>query len=367
MRFTVEKNTFTEALSNVQNVISSRNTLQILSNAIFSAKDGLLTIAAINLEIGISIRCSIAAKVDEPGTTTLPAKRILGIVRELGDSAIEFSVDSNDTAMIQSGASFFRIAGLPAQDFPEIQEPEGEVSFSLPASLFKEMLRKTSYAVSEDESRRILTGILLSFKDDRLTTVATDGRRLALVEHEMQFPPEIETDIVLPFKTAAELMRNLKDDGDVKIFVQSGQAIFRHGDTVLSSKLIDGTFPNYRQVIPSSYEERAEIVREEMLSALKRVSGISSLDKSLPIVLGFSGSELEISMQNPEVGEAKETIAIKYPGKDLSYNFNPEYLMAPLRNMDSDVVFLELSGGHGPATFKCDSSFLYVIMPLRIS
>lgn len=363
MKFTVEKSTFLEALLCVQNVVPARSTLQILSNAMFKAEDGMLTISTTSLDV--SIRCSISAKIDEEGETTLPIKRLVGIVRELSEGAVDISVDSNDTATLQSGAAFFRIVGLSVQDFPEIAKADSSVCFTLPASVFREMLRKTSYAVSEDESRHVLTGLLLSFKDGKLTIVATDGRRLAMVEQEVEFPPEIETDMILPSKTVNELTRLLKDDGDLKIYNQAGQAIFQYGNTMLVSKLIDGTFPNYRQVIPSTFDERIEVAREDLLYAIRRVSVISD-DKTVSTNFAFSNGELVITMQN-EGGESRETVPIKYVGKDLAFTFNPEYVMAPLRNIDTDLIYIELSGGHGPATFKCDIPFLYVLMPLRVN
>lgn len=364
MKFTVEKAAFIDALASVQSVVPARSTLQILSNAKLKAEDGVIVISTTNLDVGI--RCSVAAKVDEPGETTLPVKRLVGIVRELGGSAVEVSVDSNDTASIQCGASFFKIVGLSVRDFPTLPEPDGKVNFTLGAAVFREMLRKTSYAVSSDESRRVITGVLLAFKNAKLTTVATDGRRLALAEHEVEFPPEIETEMVLPIKSVSELTRLLKDDGDVKIFAQKGLAIFEYGDVVLSTKLIDGAFPDYRQVIPKSFEERVELAREDLLSALRRVTVISADDKTVSTKFVFSGSELVITMENPDVGEAREVVPIKYEGKELAFTFNPEYVMDPLRNIDTPAVYIEFSGGHGPATFKCDIPFLYVLMPLRV-
>ena len=363
MKFTVEKSSFLEALLSVQNVVPARSTLQILSNALFKAEDGVLSVCTTNLDVGI--RCMVPAKIDEAGATTLPIKRLVGIVRELGDGAIDVEVDDNDTAKLRSGSSFFRIVGLAVRDFPPLPQPESKVCFTLPSEVFREMLRKTSYAVSEDESRRIITGVLLSFKDAKLTVVATDGRRLALVEHEVEFPPEIENELVLPARTVAELQRLLKDEGDVRIFVQGKQAIFQYGDTILATKLIEGTFPNYRQVIPPTFDERVEVAREDILAALRRVSVIASDDRSVPTELTFSGGELVVTMQNPEVGEARETVPIKYGGKEMKFTFNPEYVMAPLRNVETDAIFIELSDGHGPATFKCDLPFLYVLMPLR--
>ena len=142
-------------------------------------------------------------------------------------------------------------------------------------------------------------------------------------------------------------------------------AVFQFGDATIATKLIEGTFPNYRQVIPQSYIERIEVAREDILSAMRRVSVISADDRSVPAKLSFKGSELTISMENPDVGESKETVAIKYAGRDLEFDFNPEYVMAPLRNVETDKIIIELATDRGPAIFKCDVPFIYVLMPVR--
>lgn len=363
MKFTVEKSSFLETLLGVSSAVPSRSALQILSNAMFEAKDGVLTVTATNLDL--SIRCSVAAKVDEDGQTTLPIKRLIGIVRELGDSAIEVTVNDKDCASLKSGSSFFKIVGIPVADFPKFPQPESKAVFAIGAEVFREMLRKTSYAASEDESRHIITGVLLSFRDGKLTIVATDGRRLALVEQELDIPVEMETDVVLPAKSVSEIMRLLKDDGEVKISVDSKMALFEYGESALATKLIEGTFPNYRQVIPQNFVERVEVPRDDILSAMRRVSVISSDDRSVPAKLAFKGAELTISMENPEVGESRETVAIKYGGRDLELDFNPEYVMAPLRNVETDNIYIEFASERGPAIFKCDLPFLYVLMPVR--
>lgn len=363
MKITVEKSSFLEALLSVSSAVPTRSALQILSNAMFEASEGALTVTATNLDL--SIRRTVAAKVDKAGATTLPIKRLLGIVRELGDGAIEIEVDDKDCATLKSGPSFFKIVGIPVADFPKFPEPDGKTTFTLGAPIFREMLRKTSYAASEDESRHIITGILLAFRDGKVTVVATDGRRLALVEQELEIPVEMETDVVLPAKAVAEIMRLLKDDGDVKITVDSKKALFEYGDSTLATKLIEGTFPNYRQVIPQNFVERVEVAREDILAAMRRVSVISSDDRSVPTRMSFKGAELTISMENPEVGESRETVAIKYGGRDLELDFNPEYVMAPLRNIDTDALYIEFASERGPATFKCDLPFLYVLMPVR--
>ena len=363
MKFTIERATFLDALQKVQNVVPARSTLQILSNALLVAENGSLTLTTTDLDI--SVRCKVEAVVEEAGATTLPIRRLVSIVRELSESSIDVEVDDSDTATVQCGSSFFKIVGLPKRDFPPVPGADGTVFFRIDSGVFLEMLRKTSYAVSTDETRRVLTGVLLSFRDGKLTTVATDGRRLALVEHEIEFPPETERDIVLPAKSVAELMHVLRDEGDLRIYTQKTQAVFELGDTMLSTKLIDGAYPNYRQVIPANFDERVVISREELLQALRRVSVVTT-DKSNATTLTFAENILTIVTKTPEVGEARETIPVKYTGAEITVTFNPEYVMDPLRNLDTDEVYFDLSNGHSPATIKCELPFLYVLMPLRV-
>ena len=198
MKFTIERASFLDALQKVQNVVPARSTLQILSNALLVAEDGGLTLTTTDLDI--SVRCKVEAVVEEAGATTLPIRRLVSIVRELSDAAIEVAVDDTDTATVQCGSSYFKIVGLPRRDFPPVPEADGTVFFRIDSGVFREMLRKTSYAVSTDETRRVLTGVLLAFRDGKLTTVATDGRRLALVEHEIEFPPETDPVFLLHFQ-----------------------------------------------------------------------------------------------------------------------------------------------------------------------
>lgn len=366
MKFSIERASFLDALLKVQNVVPARSTLQILSNALLNADNGKLTLTTTDLDV--SVRCTVDALVEKSGNTTLPIRRLVSIVRELPDAAIEIEVDDNDTATVQSGSSFFKIVGLTARDFPPVPVAEGTVCFHIESGIFREMLRKTFYAVSQDETRRILTGLLLSFKDGKLTCVATDGRRLALVEHEVEFPPETERDIVLPAKSVNELMHLLKDDGDLRIFAQNTQTVFELGDTTLSTKLIDGGYPDYRKVIPATYDERVAIGREELLTALKRVSVVTT-DKVNSIDFVFNDNVLTITTQTPEVGEARETIPVKYTGKQLAVSFNSEYVMDPLRNLDTEEVYFDLVAHDrdkpGPATIKCELPFIYVLMPVR--
>jgi DNA polymerase-3 subunit beta len=317
-------------------------------------------------DLDIAVRCFVECEVEQPGSTTLPIRRLASIIRELDEGRILVEVNDEDVATVQCGSSFFKILGLPMRDFPPVPATEGKVCYRIDQGAFREMLRKTSYAASQDETRRVLNGVLLAFKDNKLTMVATDGRRLALVEHEIEFPPEAETEMILPTKAVSELMRILGNDGDLKIYAQKNQIIFELGTTMLSSKLIDGVYPNYRQVIPSGCDERVTIEREQLLSALRRVSVVTT-DKSNAMRLTFSANQLTITINTPDVGEGRDTVPVKYAGKEISIIFNPEYVMDPLKNIDDDEVFIEMNDGHSPALLKCSIPFLYVLMPLRIS
>lgn len=364
MKFSIQRSKLLDGLQTVQNVVAARSTLQILSNGLLKAEDGKLWMTTTDLDI--SVRCCVEATVGEPGATTLPVRRLLSIVRELSEAQLEVEVNEEDIASVQSGSSFFRINGLPMRDFPAVPGTDGKSCYRLEQGAFREMLRKTSYAASLDETRRVLNGVLLAFKDGKLTMVATDGRRLALVEHEVEFPPEAETEMVLPSKAVNELLHILGEEGDLVIHGQKNQVVFEFGSVVMSSKLIDGVYPNYRQVIPGGCEERVTIEREALLTALRRVSLVTT-DKSNSTRLTFGANQLTILTTTPDVGEARETLPVKYAGKEIEIIFNPEYVMDPLRNLDSDEIYVEMNDGHSPALIKCDLPFLYVLMPLRVS
>jgi DNA polymerase-3 subunit beta len=364
MKFSIVRAKFLDGLQKVQNVVTTKGSLQILSNALMHAEGNQLCITTTDLDI--SERCFVECEVEQAGSTTLPIRRLASIIRELDEGKIQIEVNDDDVASVQSGSSYFKIIGLPMRDFPPVPVTEGKFCYRIDQGAFREMLRKTAYAVSLDETRRVLNGVLLAFKENKLTMVATDGRRLALVEHEIEFPPEAEVEMVLPTKAVSELMRILGNDGDLKIYAQKNQVIFELGTTTLSSKLIDGVYPNYRQVIPGMCEERVVIDREMLLSALRRVSVVTT-DKSNATRLTFSANQLTISINTPDVGEGRDTVPVKYAGKEVSIIFNPEYVMDPLKNIDDDEIVIEMNDGHSPALLKCSIPFLYVLMPLRIS
>ena len=363
MKFSISKEALLEGLQKVQHVVSTRTTLPILSNVLLVAKNGRLTFTTTDLDVGIT--GSVEAKIEKEGATTLPAKRLVNIVRELPASEVEISVDAKNVASIQSGPSFFKVIGLGQDDFPPLPDFEGAKEFRMPQQQLRDGLKKTSYAISTDETRYVLNGIYTSFRDGKLTLVATDGRRLAMVENDLDFPASHETDVIVPTKAVQELMRLLGDAGEVLIRLSDSQIAFSIGEHLLISKLIEGNYPNYRQVIPGDSTERVELPRESTFDTVRRVSLLSS-DKSNSVKLVFSENHIEVTANSPDVGEAQESMDVVYQGPPMQIAFNPEFLQAPLRALDSADIYLDLIDEMSPGVIRIDGSFLYGILPMRV-
>jgi DNA polymerase-3 subunit beta len=369
MNLSIAKEQLIHGLQSVQNIVSSRTTLPILSNVLLRAGDNKLEFTATDLDVTIS--CSVEAAVKKKGATTVPVKRLFGIVRELGNPEIELEVDEKNACSIRAGASFYKIHGLSADEFPPFHSVNNEKKITLPQEKFKGMLRKTSFAISTDESRYVLNGIFISLKEHKMTMVATDGRRLALVDEEVDIPESSQGEFIIPTKTVNELTRLLTEKGEIEISFNENQAAFtlkdEKGFTILIiSKLVEGNYPNYRQVIPSEAKERIALPREELLGAARRAQLMTS-DKANSVKIAVGRNNLAITANSPEVGEGRESLAINYKGKDMAIAFNPAYLVEPLNALTEDEVFLELIDELSPGVLKINGPFLYVVMPMRLS
>lgn len=364
MKFRISKEAFLDGLQKVQHVVSSKTTLPILSNVLLTARDGRLQLTTTDLDVGIT--GSVEAQVDKEGSTTLPARRLVSIVRELPASEIEVAIDSKNIASIRSGPSFFKIIGLGEAEFPALPDFSKAREFKIPQAVLRDGLRKTSYAISTDETRYVLNGIYTSFRDGKLTLVATDGRRLAMVDADLEFPASHETDVIVPSKAVNELQRLLSETGETVVKLTDNQISFQTGDTLLCSKLIDGNYPNYRQVIPGDSNERVVINRESLLETVRRVSLLSS-EKSNSVKLIFGENRIEVTANSPDVGEAQESIDVIYQGPAMQIAFNPEFLQAPLRNLETETVYLDLIDEMSPGVIRIEGTFLYVLMPMRVT
>jgi DNA polymerase-3 subunit beta len=280
-------------------------------------------------------------------------------------------VDDKNVCSVRSGASFYKINGLSADEFPPLAKFKEEKKVVLPQETVGSMMKKTSFAISTDESRYVLNGIFISLKDHKMTMVATDGRRLALVDEEVDVSEKSQGEFIIPAKAVNELNRLLQDKGELEIRYTENQASFTLKDdkgsgVLIVSKLIEGNYPNYRQVIPNEVKERIPLVREEFLHALRRAEIMTS-EKSNSVKLTFGKNNLAITANSPEVGEARESIAVNYKGKEMAIAFNPKYLIDPLNALPNDEVFIELIDELSPGVLKINGPFLYVVMPMRLS
>jgi DNA polymerase-3 subunit beta len=369
MNLTIAKDQIIAGLQAVQNVVSTRTTLPILSNVLLRAEGGQVELIATDLDV--TVACKVEAKVIKPGATTIPVKKLFGIVRELMVGEIEIQTDDKQVTSINSVSSYFKVHGLAAEEFPPQPKFKDDKKVILPQETVKAMLKKTSYAVSTDESRYVLNGIFISLKDNKMTLVATDGRRLALVDEEVEIAENGEGEFIVPAKAVNELNRLLQDKGTVEIKFGENQASFTLKDEkgqsiLLITKLIEGNYPNYRQVIPGEAKERIALGREELLQALRRAEIMTS-EKANSVKMAFGKNQLAITANSPEVGEARETLAVNYKGQDIAIAFNPRYLIDPLNALTEDEVFFELIDELSPGVLKINGPFLYVVMPMRLS
>jgi DNA polymerase III subunit beta len=369
MNLTITKEQILTGLQAVQNVVSSRTTLPILSNVLLRAEKDRLEFTATDLDV--TVACSVEAKVKKPGATTVPVKKLFGIVRELNGNELDIETDDKNITSIRSGPSFYKIHGLSADEFPPLPKFKDDKKVALSQETVKAMMKKTSFAVSTDESRYVLNGIFFSLKDNKMTLVATDGRRLALVDEEVDLSEKSSGEFIVPAKAVTELNRLLQEKGDVEIKFGENQSSFALKDdkgfsVLLITKLIEGNYPNYKQVIPGEAKERIALVREEFLQALRRAEIMTS-EKANSVKLAFGKNNLAITANSPEVGEARETLAVNYKGKELAIAFNPRYLIEALSSLTEDEVFFELIDELSPGVVKINGPFLYVVMPMRLS
>ncbi|MDB6056100.1 MAG: dnaN [Verrucomicrobiales bacterium] len=369
MNITIAKDQLISGLQSVINVVSARTTLPILSNVLLRTGNGRLELTATDLDVTIS--CSVEATVKQAGATTIPGKKLSGIVRELSASEIEIEVDEKNVSQLRAGASFYKINGLSAEEFPPFPQFKENKRVVVPQDKLKAMLKKTSFAISTDESRYVLNGIFFIIKDHKITLVATDGRRLAMADEEIDVPENSQGEFIVPTKAVNELSRLLQGSGEIEIKFSENQVSFSLKDEkafniVIITKLVEGTYPNYRQVIPTETKERVPLSREEFLHAVRR-AGLMTSEKANSVKLTFTKNNLAITANSPDVGEARESLAINYKGKDLAVAFNPNYLVEPLNALTEEEVFVELIDELSPGVLKINGPFLYVVMPMRLS
>lgn len=363
MKFKVEKSTLISGIQTVQNVIITKSSLPILSNILIETQGDSLRLTATDLDIGIT--CLIPVDIQEPGAVTVPAKRFSDIIKELPGHNISVTTKKNNQVNIETDLCQFKIMGLAREEFPKLPEFKDKEVLKLEQSVLKEMLNLTSFSVSIDETRYILNGILFKVSKNGLILVATDGKRLAVVEKKLNYSVNQEMSIIIPIKTIHELNRNLKEEGELSIILGSNQALFDLGNVVVISRLIEGEFPDYKQVIPPATESKVRVRREDLLLAVKRAALLSTPDYQA-VKLEVFKNKLVVSKSTPDVGESREELAVTYQGKELAIGFNPNYLIDVLKNLGEESVDIELTDSEKPGVIRING-YTYIVLPMRIS
>ncbi|MCM8765610.1 MAG: DNA polymerase III subunit beta [Candidatus Omnitrophica bacterium] len=361
MKVKVKREDLIEAIQTLQNVISPRVTLPVLANFLLETQKDALHMVATDLEIGISK--SIPAEIQEEGKITVPAKRFSEIIKELSpENEINIAVKKNNSIHLTYGSSFFKLMGIPAEEFPKIPKIEKEEDLILNQKELKNMLELTIFAVSREEARYVLNGIFFDLKEQTLNLVATDGRRLSLVTKNLEKSNPLQ--MIVPLKTVQELNRLLKEEGEVKIIQSENQVCFKLDETLIISRLLEGNFPDYQQVIPEEKRIKLKIKKEPLLQAIRRVSLFTTAE-SISIKIEVFKDKMVISKIVPEIGEAREELPIEYAGKELAIGFNPYYLIDVLKNIKEEEIPLELEDVDKPGVIRL-ANFIHIVLPMQL-
>lgn len=376
MKLRIERDELLTGLQRVQGVVEKRNTMPILSNILLEARSDGVNIIATDLEIGM--RGLYKAAVTQTGSVTLSARKLYEILKELREGEIELTVADNNWTTIQAGKSQFKIVGLPSQDYPALPSIEREGLTPLTGVGFGDLIRKTLFAVGDNDARYILNGLLVTLttieKKTMLRLVGTDGHRLAVAEQEVteasakDAPREIKA--IIPKKAAFEMRRLLEEeDGEPLIGFTKNLMIFRKSGLLLTSRLMEGTYPNYQQVVPKDkeVEKRVTVDRAELEGALRRVA-VLSRDKTHAVRVTFAPGRITLFSSNPDFGEATEELRARYEGQTLVTGFNARYLLDVLAVVDGGGVTLQMEAPLSPCLIRDPESpgFASVVMPVKV-
>lgn len=371
MKVTIERGELLKAMSRAQGVVERRNTIPILANVLLDAHDAALSLRATDLDIEITEQ--IPAMVEQAGATTVAAHLLHEIVRKLPDGAqLSLSADPDSGRLdVIAGRSRFSLATLPREDFPVMASSEYQCSYSLPAPVARRLFDKSKFAVSTEETRYYLNGVYLHVADEdgpKLRAVATDGHRLARIDADLPEGAEDAPGVIVPRKTVNELRKLLDDDeAEIAVSVSETKIRFAAGDLVLTSKVIDGAFPDYSRVIPKGNTKRMEVDAAEFAQAVDRVATVSQ-ERSRAVKLSAEHDKLTLSVNSPDAGSAADELVVAYADEPIEIGFNARYLLEIASQVDRENAVFFFADANAPTLVRegDDESAVYVVMPMRV-
>ena len=369
MKISLQQDVLLEQLQSVSRVASTRSAIQALSGVKVLASSDACELQATDMDVGL--RVPLIAEVQREGVVVLPARLLVDVVRSLprGVVSLELRAAEQDVELV-GGRATFHIRTLRSEDFPRFPEPELASTVSVPSRAFVATASKVAGSASRDETRPVLTGILVSASERDLRMVATDSYRLSLKETVLEAPLSAGFEVNVPARALQELARlaaGHSEDQELSVSVRENQVLFVLGRVILSSRLIDGQFPNYRQLLPESFEHELRIAAAELVEVVRRISLLAQ--KNAPLRLAFTPGELTVSAQTPDVGEARESLPVPFQGEPLEIGFNPEFLRAGLEGIEAGDLLLKLISPLRPGMIEAanGSGFQYLIMPIRLN
>jgi DNA polymerase III subunit beta len=369
LKLTVSRETFLAKLGIAVRGASTRSPIQTLAGVLLKVDDGRAELEATDMELGV--RVALETAESSPGHAVIPGRLLLDVVRSLPTDqvSLEYRSAQQDVELV-AGPSRFHLRTLPPEDFPKLPEAPGAGTMTVPATAFVDTIARVARAASRDETRPHLTGVLVTASGRELRMVATDSYRLSVKETHLEDPLEGSLEANVPARTLQELGRIAGGGTSDSIGVAAleNQVVFTVDDVVLSSRLVEGRFPNYQQLLPESYEHELRVGREELLEVVRRVGLLAQ--KNAPLRLRFSEGTLEVSAQTPDVGEASESLPVPFAGEPLEIGFNPEFFREGLESAESDELILKLISPLRPGLIQSGdegSGFIYLVMPIRLN
>jgi DNA polymerase-3 subunit beta len=372
MKFSIEKERFLTALGIAVRGASTRSAIQTLAGVMIRAESGAVELQATDMELGV--RVGVKVEPAREGTAVVPGRLLLDVVRSLPKDELSFEYRSSqgDVELV-SGPARFHLRTLPADEFPRLPEVGDATVMKLPSPAFVETINRVARAASRDETRPHLTGVLVSAAERQLRMVATDSYRLSVKETPLEEALDGSLEANVPARTLQELGRIAASgaDGDIEVAALEHQVIFRIGEVTLSSRLVEGRFPNYKQLLPESFEHELRVSTPELLEVVRRVSLLAQ--KNAPLRLRFSEGSLEVSAQTPDIGEASESLPVPFDGEPLEIGFNPDFLREGLESAEAEELVLKLISPLRPGLIESSAdgngggSFIYLVMPIRLN